>query len=230
MATGIIAWGDDSNEPMTTIYYDVKKMTSKSEFIGCGCRIKVYIKAKPTYATIATTSSTVRNLNDVTIDGTCSSECPLKVYLTQNWCSSPTNSDWCSRGTFGTNAFVYFEGVDATSDAASIGEDAFADSTFTGPSSAPAGAPAETDATPSAPTSSASKASPLPLLISILGLFGIVGNKRVLFVSVLLASVASAQAQPSWRQTLGGALGQALSSYINTLGRCNEFMSEVSAI
>ena len=225
MATGLVAWGSPkSNEPMVSIYYDANLMTSRSEYISCGCKVKVYIKARPTYATIATTSSTVHNQNSVSIEGTCRTECSsLKVYSTHNWCSSSTNSGTCQKGTFGANAFVYFDGLDASSDAAAIGNEGFAQ----------APSPSEANPTPSTPTSSASKAStPLPLLISMLALFGIVGNKRVLFIAVLLASVGCARAggPPSWRESLGAALGQVLSTYIDSLGRCTAYMNEVSSI
>jgi hypothetical protein len=210
---------------MSTLYYDVNLVSNETETVRCGCIIKVYIKARPTWATIATTSSTVYNQNDVTIDGTCRPECAsFKVYKTQNWCSKSTNSGTCEKGTFGANAFVYFEGMNAFAQPASTGN-------FDEVAMGPASAAGEEESDGAAPTSSASKTSPFPLFISMLAIFGVVGNKNVLFMAILLASVAGAQAAgpPSWRESLGSALGQILGSYYDSLGRCTAYMSEVSA-
>jgi hypothetical protein len=230
MTTGIVAWGTPrQNDVYAEMYYNVWK-----DSVDCGCKIKVYIRGRPTWATIATTSSMLKNQNSITLDGQCRSECSgLKIYETQKWCSRPAgNTADCDRGTFGANAFVYFDGQSATSGAASTGTDAFADAAM-GPSSSSENDTNNNDsAPPSSPiTSSASKTFPLPLFISMFALFGVVGNKRVLFWGILFVCVIGANAQggPSGpRETLGRALGIIIESYYNSLGRCTSYMSEVS--
>jgi hypothetical protein len=214
------------------VTYNVAVPTGPGQYTDCQCQIIASITEKQEYYGLGGGYG-LSVLNKITITKTpCRSDVPycnaLTIYAPESmkFCEGPTAPDLqCNLGTYGMNAFVYFNGLTSavayggsSAEAASAGTDAtesFEDAATEEANATPSTAPA---------TSAAFRTTPLPFLISMLALF--LGNKRVAFVCILLASVSYSSAAPDPREVLGGALGWILNDYVQSIGTCKAFVSE----
>jgi hypothetical protein len=235
LATGILSFGSNEykNRMVTSVKYKVSKVTNKADVTECNCDVEVIFSSD---CSNAYACFSWKNGATARIEGKCNSECSgLKVYTTQNWCQNPSASPGeCRGGAMGANAFVYFEDqIAPASECLSL--PASIDSNFTD-GIAPAPLPSDEISSVAASSGAASsRASPIPLFFSMAALFGILSDRRMLILCILFSCIGGSHAKPEddiivvydVRSSLGRVLGQALNDYIQSLGECNLYMSEV---